>query len=565
MTSESFPAKCINMKKTSALTLLMLLLLTGPPTSPANPAECKENEYLDSRGGCTPCRECGPGQELSKECGYGEGRNAQCTPCQPRRFKDSRSHRGCKPCLSCSLINRVQKANCTAVSDATCGECFPGFYRKTQIGGLQDQECIPCTKQTPSSEPQCECLRALLPVTGHDAGHSRFSPGKVESPPALVQDTALVVVASSALVVIVLVLLTVSILCCQRFWKSQCQRVFLRSQNFSGQRVLFQASAVPAGFPCQEPLANPCCLGIKSFSPCHRPREGPVEAVQFVAEAPGILLPCQQPALGLSKLALASPTAPPGRALVETQPLLRDSRCSDCSAAGSSLAELRRDSGRGADGPAPLSSCATERQHRWPHVPVECTELDLQRFSSQAAFVGTPSDEAAGSRAAQGALRGRLELASEAPACPLHPTAQARLALESPQASCPSFRNPTAESGEQLGDELQSLMNEIGSIAQGFSVASLPGSLVQSLACQLDPPSPGLRNVSHLGLELGVPPHQLSQISGFQELVAFLTDSGSPPLPLFVLARALQKLQRADALLLLREHCLGNQAQNGQH
>lgn len=32
------------------------------------------------------------------------------------------------------------------------------FYRKTRIGGLQDQECIPCTKQTPSSEVQCVYL-----------------------------------------------------------------------------------------------------------------------------------------------------------------------------------------------------------------------------------------------------------------------------------------------------------------------------------------------------------------------------------------------------------------------
>ncbi|KAH0630880.1 hypothetical protein JD844_004197 [Phrynosoma platyrhinos] len=63
---------------------------------------------------------------LSQECGYGEGSKAQCLPCQPRRFKDGWGHHGCKPCASCSLINRFEKSNCTATSNAVCGECFPG-------------------------------------------------------------------------------------------------------------------------------------------------------------------------------------------------------------------------------------------------------------------------------------------------------------------------------------------------------------------------------------------------------------------------------------------------------
>lgn len=29
------------------------------------------------------------------------------------------------------------------------------FYRKARLSGQLDWECIPCTKQTPSSEPQC--------------------------------------------------------------------------------------------------------------------------------------------------------------------------------------------------------------------------------------------------------------------------------------------------------------------------------------------------------------------------------------------------------------------------
>ncbi|XP_062998164.1 tumor necrosis factor receptor superfamily member 27 [Elgaria multicarinata webbii] len=488
--------------------------------------ECRESEYLDDRGKCNPCKECGPGLELSKECGYGEGGNVQCTPCHPRRFKDTWGHHGCKPCLSCRLINRLQKSYCSATSDAACGECLPGFYSKTQIGGFQDLECVPCTKQTPSSELQCR---------------SRVSLVKVESPTAPGQDLALMVLTGSALVIVVLVLLTVSFLYCQRFWKSQCQQVFLRSQNFSGQRVAFQASAVPASFPCREPLSSKC-LSTKSFSPL----EGPVEAVQFVSETevPGCRLPGPQPNLGLSKMATISPKAPLARSRLETQPLIRNSGCSDCSVGGSPFPELWQDSDGDPDGPAPLPSCATELQQRWPHAPVECTELDLQKFSTQVEYMATNGKEGAGNRAEQAAFRGSPQLT------------QARLTLESGQAAFSSFRIPTVESGEPLGNGVQSLVSEIGDITQDLPIAGLPDSLVLSLAIQLDPPLPGLKNFSHLGIELGVLSHQLSQMSGFKELVAYLAASGNP-LPVPILARALQKLQRTDALLLLYDHFAG--------
>uniref|UniRef100_A0A8C6XNH0 Ectodysplasin A2 receptor n=1 Tax=Naja naja TaxID=35670 RepID=A0A8C6XNH0_NAJNA len=195
------------MEKGAALHLT-LIIVTQALVSPsiANPEECRESEYLDDHGVCSPCKECGPGFELSKECGYGEGREAECTPCHPRRFKDSWGPHGCKSCLSCALINRAQKSNCSTTSDATCGGCFPGFYSKTQIGGFQDLECVPCTKQTPSSEQQCL---------------SRIGLEESSTDPA--QDPALVVLTSSALTLLALVLLTIAILYCQQFWKSQCQ------------------------------------------------------------------------------------------------------------------------------------------------------------------------------------------------------------------------------------------------------------------------------------------------------------------------------------------------------
>ncbi|NXS92820.1 TNR27 factor, partial [Jacana jacana] len=279
---------------------------------------CQESEYRDEHGKCVPCRNCMPGQELSKDCGDGSGGDAQCVACPPRKFKDSWGHHGCKPCLSCTLINRIQKSNCTATTNAVCGECLPGFYRKARISGQLDWECIPCTKQTPSSEPQCRSRTNLV---------------KVAVPTVPPQDTALLALTSSALVIIVLVLLALSIIYCKRFWKSQCQR------------------------------------------------DG---------EAVGLQLPSLQPEMDLSPAVTVSTAskAQLGRSLLESQPLIRASGRGDRLAGVLPPPDPRQGQAGTAEPLAPLSSCASEMQHKWPHAPVECTELDLQKFSSQAEFVG---------------------------------------------------------------------------------------------------------------------------------------------------------------------------------
>ncbi|NXK08667.1 TNR27 factor, partial [Herpetotheres cachinnans] len=280
--------------------------------------DCQESEYLDEHRKCTPCRKCMPGQELSKDCGDSGGGDAQCVACPPRKFKDSWGHHGCKPCLSCALINRVQKSNCTSTTNAVCGECLPGFYRKARISGQLDWECIPCTKQTPSSEPQCRSRTNLV---------------KVAVPTVPPQDTALLALTSSALVIIVLVLLALSIIYCKRFWKSQCQR------------------------------------------------DG---------EAVGLQLPSLQLEMDLpSAIAVsAASKAQLGRSLLESQPLIRASGRGDCLAGVLPPSDPRQGQPGMAEALAPLSSCASEMQHKWPHAPVECTELDLQKFSTQAEFAG---------------------------------------------------------------------------------------------------------------------------------------------------------------------------------
>ncbi|KAM5196200.1 tumor necrosis factor receptor superfamily member 27 isoform 1-T1 [Hipposideros larvatus] len=180
--------------------------------------DCKENEYWDQWGRCVTCQLCGPGEELSKDCGYGEGGDAYCIACPTRRYKSSWGHHRCQICITCAVINRVQKTNCTATSNAVCGDCLPRFYQKTRIGGLQDQECIPCTKQTPTSEVQCAFQLSLV---------------KADVPTVPPQEATLVLM-SSLLVVFTLAFLALFFLYCKQFFNRHCQhgepeiRIFVR-------------------------------------------------------------------------------------------------------------------------------------------------------------------------------------------------------------------------------------------------------------------------------------------------------------------------------------------------
>lgn len=155
---------------------------------------------------------------------------------------------------------------------------------------------------------------------------------------------------------------------------------------------------------------------------------GPVEAVQFISdgEAVGLQLPPLQPEMDLPPAAVvgAASKAQLGRSLLESQPLIR--------AGVLPHSDPRQGT---AEAMAPLSSCASEMQHKWPHAPVECTELDLQKFSSQAEFVGGERPEDTASRAAQRIPGGAAESGGTGRDGAQHPPS--------------AFPNPTAESGEQ--------------------------------------------------------------------------------------------------------------------
>lgn len=158
---------------------------------------------------------------------------------------------------------------------------------------------------------------------------------------------------------------------------------------------------------------EPLCAGLRSESVAGRwdraglgctelqpfPIPGPVEAVQFISEgeAIGLQLPPAQPELELPPAVAGSPV-PKGqlaRSSLESQPLMRG--CAERRATTMTPSDVRSGT---AEALAPLSSCASEMQHKWPHTPVECTELDLQKFSSQMEFVSSERSEEAGTRAA---------------------------------------------------------------------------------------------------------------------------------------------------------------------
>ncbi|MEQ2205410.1 Tumor necrosis factor receptor superfamily member 19 [Xenoophorus captivus] len=179
--------------------------------------ECREHEYKDRFGNCKPCKQCDAGQELSKECGFGYGEDARCVACRSSRFKEDRSLQKCKPCLDCGLINRFQKGNCSTTSNAVCGDCLPGFYRKTKLSGFQDMECIPCGDPPPPYEPNCSGRVNLVPL-----------PSVVASP----RDMALAAVICSALATVVLALLVLCVIYCKRqLLEKKPSAASLRSQD----------------------------------------------------------------------------------------------------------------------------------------------------------------------------------------------------------------------------------------------------------------------------------------------------------------------------------------------
>ncbi|XP_044538824.1 tumor necrosis factor receptor superfamily member 27 [Gracilinanus agilis] len=242
------------------------------------------------------------------------------------------------------------------------------FYCKTRIGGLQDQECISCTKQTPVSEVQCAF---------------RLSSVKLEVPTAPPQEATLMVLTSSVLIVFVLALISFAVFYCKRFLKRQFRHGFIGSPDFRGQRELSQTSD----------YAGPCAsreLGMKNLGPVIE-QNGAFDSisggflflacedsVQFVADGPASRTEGNEQ---LHHFHLSRDPYP-GQLVCNAAAAAADTRalihaCPPSEAQTESLGN-----------PPTLPSCASETQSCWAHAPVECTELDLHKFSSCSPYAG---------------------------------------------------------------------------------------------------------------------------------------------------------------------------------
>ncbi|XP_073456317.1 tumor necrosis factor receptor superfamily member 27 [Aquarana catesbeiana] len=485
-------------------------------------ADCQVGEYKDDRGNCVQCTQCGPGEELSEDCG--SARDIRCVPCRPGRYKEDRSHQRCLRCLPCVVINRVLKANCTLTTNSVCGDCLPGFYSKTRIGGLQELECFPCTSHTARTITHCH------PSLGFG------QPSSTDAPPPSRDPIILVAIIMVALALILVTLVTFSVICCGRFFKSQCQRAFQRSHAIAGQprRLTRQSDSTSA--PCEEQPIPTFCFGSTDTS--GQVAAGPLEEVHVISDlvssspcvTSNALLP---PSVELCALPLPLDKPKYNWSISETQPLIRNSGCSDCFSGSGPSTEYSQ----GAVEPGKAThSCASERQH-WSHAPVECTELDLQNFSSEEGFSHNGGHDHLGGNQ-------RSHAVTKPHSC-----------------SCSTQNDPCMKSAEEpmsrccgnmpyqkRGDDVSCL----NTVALELPVSQMPDSLVTLLALKLDSSSPGHKDFRDVGVALGVQPFLIDRMQGFQALHAHLSTSMSCTLRQLV--RTLQRLQRRDALTLIYLH-----------
>ncbi|TKS81260.1 Tumor necrosis factor receptor superfamily member 19 TRADE [Collichthys lucidus] len=123
-----------------------------------------------------------------------------------------------------------------------CGDCLPGYYRKTKLSGFQDMECIPCGDPPPPYEPHCSGRVNLVPL-----------PPVVTSP----RDMALAAVICSALATVLLALLVLCVIYCKRqLLEKKPSAASLRSQDcpYSGAELSCLDPRWLHDFP-----QRPCC------------------------------------------------------------------------------------------------------------------------------------------------------------------------------------------------------------------------------------------------------------------------------------------------------------------
>uniref|UniRef100_A0A3Q4I4Y3 TNFR-Cys domain-containing protein n=1 Tax=Neolamprologus brichardi TaxID=32507 RepID=A0A3Q4I4Y3_NEOBR len=102
---------------------------------------CDQTEFLHANGTCVTCPACVPGEELSEDCGFGDGGEGVCIPCEERKFSTETGVTPCRTCTQCSLLNRREETACSPSIDSLCGHCLPGLGSITP-GKTPDEGCV---------------------------------------------------------------------------------------------------------------------------------------------------------------------------------------------------------------------------------------------------------------------------------------------------------------------------------------------------------------------------------------------------------------------------------------
>ncbi|KAJ8401793.1 hypothetical protein AAFF_G00377640 [Aldrovandia affinis] len=493
--------------------------------------DCSVNQYY-YKGECHICRQCGPGQELSEECGYGSGADAYCTSCNVRSYKEDWGHQSCLLCQSCKRVNRHQKVPCTTNSNAVCGECLPGFYSKTRIDGLRDLECMACG---PSSASDRQCTRSRTEGVV-----------KVWSSQAPPQDAAAATAICGALVAVAI---TVSLLLFVYCRRTLLMKMFEGCAGLkNGGRSEHDQATVSTGN--RETVVLNLEKEVKT-SPC----EG-----SAVVDSPASLKSCLNACAFPASTVITTSELPPNSRYPsgssETQPLMRSSTCSNCSlGCVSQMSSSSTNSGDYLVEPPPTPFddavyCASDQQERRQHAPVECTELDIH-----SSIVSDGNGASVEIKASTGVTRGSTEnVSAEQLISPSASLVQGNdSCLNGNQQFCSNSFRCSSKASNVL-----SLVKRSCVLMQGVHLGRLPQALVESLALKLDPVFPGVKNYQQVALELGVPLEVLQSLRGFEHVFQYLSSCTLYTVP--DLLNTFHHLQRLDTLLLLCEYATKSQS-----
>uniref|UniRef100_A0A3B4YX93 TNFR-Cys domain-containing protein n=1 Tax=Seriola lalandi dorsalis TaxID=1841481 RepID=A0A3B4YX93_SERLL len=83
---------------------------------------CDPTEFLLPNSTCVACPVCGPGEQLSQDCGFGDGGEGVCILCEEGKFSSNTGVDPCRRCTQCNLLNRLEKTACSLTNDALCGQ-----------------------------------------------------------------------------------------------------------------------------------------------------------------------------------------------------------------------------------------------------------------------------------------------------------------------------------------------------------------------------------------------------------------------------------------------------------